>query len=95
MEKRGMVVVMKIKQFTRSWWSYILVALVALMIGVSYGPSPSEMRTYKNEIHELQEEIETLNKEFELIVKTLEESNSMSAKKIKELEVKVIEAEAE
>lgn len=91
---KGRIEVMeKIKQFVRRRWSYILVALIALVMGASFGPSQSEVDAFANERHEMQEELETLNKEYELKIKTLEESNTASSEKIEELEAKVKEAE--
>lgn len=72
----------KVLAFAKLRWRYILVALIALIIGASGGPSQEEVDAATGESQKLNEQI---NK--------LESTNEDSKVKIKELEAKVKEAE--
>ncbi|ANU18548.1 toxin regulator [Planococcus maritimus] len=68
--------------FIKMRWRYILVALIALLIGGSVGPSQSEVDASTESNENLQTQIQEL-----------ESTNETSEKKIEELETKVKEAE--
>ena len=72
----------KVLAFVKLRWRYILVALIALIIGGISGPSQTEVDTATDDNKKL---IEKMNK--------LESTNEESTVKIKELEAKVKEAE--
>lgn len=91
--KRGIVEMEKITAFVKRRWRYIIVALIALMIGGSFGPSQSEVDASTDENLKKQETLEAANEELASKIKTLESTNDDSAVKIKELEAKVKEAE--
>lgn len=72
----------KLIEFVKLRWRYILVALIALIIGGSFGPSQSEVDASTESNGKLTDQINELKS-----------TNEESAKKIKELEAKVKEAE--
>lgn len=72
----------KVLAFVKLRWRYILVALIALIIGGSVGPSQSEVDASTADNEKLVQQISQL-----------ESTNEESALKIKELEDKVKEAE--
>lgn len=72
----------KVLGFVKFRWRYILVALIALIIGGSIGPSQSEVDASTDSNEKLNEQISKL-----------ESTNEESGLKIKELETKVKEAE--
>lgn len=72
----------KVLRFIKARWRYILVALIALIIGGSVGPSQSEVDASTDNNEKLSDQI----------IK-LESTNEESSLKIKELEAKVKEAE--
>lgn len=72
----------KVLAFVKLRWRYILVALIALIIGGSVGPSQSEVDASTADNEKLIQQISQL-----------ESTNEESALKIKELEDKVKEAE--
>lgn len=72
----------KVLAFSKRRWRYILVALIALIIGASGGPSQSEVDASTENNGKLTSQISKL-----------ESANEESALKIKELEAKVKEAE--
>lgn len=89
----------KVTDFTKLRWRYILVALIALIIGGSIGPSQTEVdaSTEKNEKLEVANEESTLKiKELEAKVKEAEPFFSLKEeeRKAKEAEVKEKEAAA-
>lgn len=89
----------KAADFTKLRWRYILVALIALIIGGNVGPSQTEVdaSTEKNEKLELANEESALKiKELEAKVKEAEPFFSLKEeeRKAKEAEVKEKEAEA-
>ncbi|MCM3586986.1 toxin regulator [Mesobacillus maritimus] len=72
----------RILSFSKKYWRYILIALLALWIGSAGGPSQDELSTVVNanvELNEQVDSLETTKKEYET--------------KIEELEAKVKEAE--
>lgn len=72
----------KVIAFVKLRWRYILVAIIALIIGGSGGPSQTEVDAATDD-----------NKELINQIKKLETTNEESTVKIKELEAKVKEAE--
>lgn len=72
----------KVLAFSKRRWRYILVALIALIIGASGGPSQAEVDASTENNGKLTSQISKL-----------ESANEESALKIKELEAKVKEAE--
>jgi hypothetical protein len=72
----------KVLAFVKLRWRYILVALIALIIGGSGGPSQTEVDAASDD-----------NKKLTDQIKKLESTNEESTVKIKELEAKVKEAE--
>lgn len=72
----------KVLSFVKRRWRYILVALIAVIIGGSVGPSQSEVDASTGDNEKLAQQISQL-----------ESTNEESALKIKELEAKVKEAE--
>ena len=72
----------KVLAFVKLRWRYILVAIIALIIGGSVGPSQTEVDAATDDNKKL---IDQINK--------LESTNDESTVKIKELEAKVKEAE--
>lgn len=76
----------KIIAFIKLRWRYILVGVIALIIGASFGPSQSEVDASTTENEKKQAEMTAK-------IKSLETTNKESTAKIKELEAKVKEAE--
>lgn len=72
----------KVMSFLKLRWRYVLVALIALLIGGSVGPSQSEVDASTESNEKLKTQIEEL-----------EAANKTSEKKIEELEAKIKEAE--
>ncbi|QHJ72492.1 toxin regulator [Planococcus halotolerans] len=83
----------KVTAFIKRRWRYILVALIAVIIGGSFGPSQSEVDASTDENQKNQEKLESANKELATKIEELESTNAKSTEKIKELEAKVKEAE--
>ena len=83
----------KVTAFIKRRWRYILVALIALIIGASFGPSQSEVDASTDESQKELKKLEAANSELASEIETLEMTNKESTNKIKELEAKVKEAE--
>ncbi|MDR0138503.1 toxin regulator [Metabacillus idriensis] len=79
----------KIFSFSKKHWKYIIVALIALIIGSTSGPSKADVESTQQELKDASKQLEEKGKDLKKVIK---ENEDLMADK-QELEKKVKEAE--